>query len=202
MVQRCHHWLWATVLRSSYSTVAQLRVLYVSLGDGDLHEDTLDFKRLLPEVLQCMYGIWVNNCLCYGTLKGNYHTIAMSACDLDHNQACACIWRWECGFCSVTLNFVRSLSSTLKARQIVHNTLQVKSGVSHLYVSPLKPLVGVEDVDTNCNTSCALLWYSTTMQHPKDNYHNGKVHKLSRNNKKHDRISEHSVVTELKHWLN
>ena len=64
------------------------------------------------------------------------------------------------------------------------------NGVSHLYVSPLKPLVGV--------TSCAPLWYSTTMQHLIDIYHKGKVHKLSWSNKKHDRASVHSVVTALK----
>ena len=36
-------------------------------------------------------------------------------------------------------------------------------GGSQLYVTSLKPLVGVEDIDTNGNTSCAPLWYSTAM---------------------------------------
>ena len=35
--------------------------------------------------------------------------------------------------------------------------------VSHLYVSPLKPLGGVEDTGTNGNISCASLCHSTTL---------------------------------------
>ena len=39
----------------------------------------------------------------------------------------------------------------------------IDQNMSHLYVSPLKTLVGVEDTDTNGNTSCAPLCYSTTV---------------------------------------
>ena len=35
------------------------------------------------------------------------------------------------------------------------NYCRLKTSLSHLYVSPLKPLVGDEDTDTNGNTSCA-----------------------------------------------
>jgi len=65
-------------------------------------------------------------------------------------------------------------------------------------LSPLKPLVGVEDTDANGDTSCAPLWYSTTMQHLIDIYHKGKVHKLTSGNKKNDRTTVHSVVTAFK----
>ena len=69
--------------------------------------------------------------------------------------------------------------------------------MSHLYVSPLRPLVGVEDTDNNGNSSYAPLWYSTAMQHLIDFYHKGKVHKLSWSNKKHDRTSSHFIITAL-----
>ena len=66
---------------------------------------------------------------------------------------------------------------------------------SHLYVSNLKPLVGVEDINTNGNTSCAPLWYSTAMKHLIDTYHKGKLLELSWSNKKHGRTSAYFLVT-------
>ena len=97
----------------------------------------------------------------------------------------------------VALIYTKMGAETLKTSKFPQSYLSK----SHLYVSPLKPLVGVEDTDTNGNISCAPLWCSIAMQLQIDVYHKGKVPKLSWSNRKHDRASVHFLNTVLKHRL-